>query len=196
MAYCIKGVTIVNVLVLASQSPRRRELLERAGIPFVVRVADIDESVREGEQAQQYVRRLAARKAMAVPRGDGECVLAADTTVVLGGEILGKPVDAADAARMLRGLAGRSHEVLTGICLRYRDQLMIDAAVTVVTFGEMTEEEIAAYVATGEPMDKAGAYGIQGLASRYITEIEGCYPNVVGLPVSLVCRYLRRLGLL
>ena len=184
------------MLVLASQSPRRRELLERAGISFTVRTADIDESVQAGEAAQQYVRRLAVRKAMAIPRDDDACVLAADTTVVLGSEILGKPVDAADAVRMLTALAGRSHEVITGICLRYRQELFIDAAVTTVRFGPMTAAEIEAYAATNEPMDKAGAYGIQGMASRYITGIEGCYFNVVGLPVSLVCRYLGKLGLL
>ena len=184
------------MLVLASQSPRRRELLERAGISFTVRTADIDESVQAGEAAQQYVRRLAVRKAMAIPRDDDACVLAADTTVVLGSEILGKPVDAADAVRMLTALAGRSHEVITGICLRYRQELFIDAAVTTVRFGPMTATEIEVYAATNEPMDKAGAYGIQGMASRYITGIEGCYFNVVGLPVSLVCRYLGKLGLL
>ncbi len=184
------------MLVLASQSPRRRELLERAGIPFIVRSKDIDETVQEGEAPQQYVRRLAARKAMAVARGADECVLAADTTVVADGMILGKPEDAADAVRMLRLLAGRSHEVITGICMRYRQDLMIDAAVTVVHFAAISDAEIEAYVATGEPMDKAGAYGIQGQASRYIRGIEGCYFNVVGLPVELVSRYLRRLGLL
>jgi septum formation protein len=184
------------MLVLASQSPRRRELLERAGISFTVRTADIDESVQDGEAPQQYVRRLAARKAMTVPRGADECVLAADTTVVLDEEILGKPADAADAVRMLAALAGRSHEVITGICLRYRQDLLIDAAVTRVHFAPMTAAEISAYVASGEPMDKAGAYGIQGLASRYVTGIEGCYFNVVGLPVSLVCRYLGKIGLL
>ena len=184
------------MLVLASQSPRRRELLERAGISFVVRAADIDESVQTGEAPQQYVRRLAVRKAMAIPRDDDACVLAADTTVVFGSEILGKPVDSADAVRMLSALAGRSHEVITGICLRYRQALFIDAAVTTVHFGPMTATEIDAYVATGEPMDKAGAYGIQGIASRHITGIEGCYFNVAGLPVSLVCRYLGKLGLL
>jgi len=184
------------MIVLASQSPRRRELLERAGVSFVVRTADIDESVQSGETPQQYVRRLAARKAMTVPRAAEECVLAADTTVVADGVILGKPEDAADAVRMLSALQGRSHEVITGICLRYRQDLFIDAAVTRVQFGAMTAGEIEAYVASGEPMDKAGAYGIQGLASRYIIGIEGCYANVVGLPVSLVCRYLGKLGLL
>lgn len=184
------------MLVLASQSPRRRELLERAGISFTVRTADIDETVQPGEAPQPYVRRLAARKAMTVAKTEDECVLAADTTVVLDGEILGKPADPADAVRMLTALAGRSHEVITGICLRHRQQLYIDAAVTVVEFGPMSPGQIAEYVATGEPMDKAGAYGIQGFASRYVTGIKGCYANVVGLPVSLVCRYLGRLGVL
>lgn len=184
------------MLVLASQSPRRRELLERAGISFTVRVADIDESVQPGESAQQYVRRLAARKAMTVARDAGECVLAADTTVVLDSEILGKPEDPADAVRMLTALAGRGHEVITGICLRYRQDLYIDAAVTRVEVAAMSAREIDAYVATGEPMDKAGAYGIQGVFSRYVTGIDGCYPNVVGLPVALVCRYLTKLELI
>lgn len=184
------------MLILASQSPRRRELLERAGIPFLVRVADIDESVQAGELPQQYVRRLAVGKALAVPRAAEDCVLGADTVVVLGSEILGKPTDEADAVRMLTALADRSHEVITGICLRYRQELFIDAAVTQVHFGPMSAGEIAAYVSTGEPLDKAGAYGIQGIASRYISGIEGCHFNVVGLPVSLVSRYLRRLGLL
>jgi len=184
------------MIILASQSPRRSELLTRAGVSFAVRAAEIDESVRDGEAPQQYVRRLAVGKAMAIPRGGDACVLAADTTVVLGSEILGKPADAADAVQMLTKLAGRTHEVITGICLFYRSELFIDAAVTAVRFGPMTPAEIDAYVATGEPMDKAGGYGIQGVASRYITGIEGCYFNVVGLPVSLVCRYLGKLGLL
>lgn len=183
------------MLVLASQSPRRRELLERAGLSFIVRTADVDESVQPGEAPQQYVRRLAARKAMAVAREADDCVLAADTTVVLGDEILAKPVDEADAVRMVTALAGRSHEVMTGICLRFRQDLFIDAAVTRVHVVPMSSGEIAAYVATGEPMDKAGAYGIQGVFSRYVTSIEGCYFNVVGLPVSLVYRYLGKLGL-
>lgn len=184
------------MLVLASQSPRRRELLDRAGIRFVVRSAGIDESVRPGEAPQQYVRRLAVGKALAVNRAEGECILAADTTVVLGDAILGKPEDAADATRMLIALAGRSHQVITGICLRHGQNLFIDAAVTTVHFSPLSAAEIEAYVATGEPFDKAGAYGIQGISSRYITGIEGCYFNVVGLPVSLVCRYLRKLELL
>ncbi len=181
------------MLILASQSPRRREILERAGIPFTVRVADVDESVRDGEAAQSYVRRLATRKAVAAGR-PGEVVLGADTTVVVDWEILAKPTDAADAARMLRLLSGRSHEVITGTCLKVGGQLYIDAETTVVRFRAMHETEIAAYVATGEPMDKAGAYAIQGGASRYIDRIEGCYWNVVGLPVAKIYAQLRRHG--
>ncbi len=183
------------MLILASQSPRRREILERAGIPFVVRVADVDESLRAGEAAQSYVRRLATQKAVAVGQA-GEVVLGADTTVVVGGEILGKPVDEADAERMLGLLGGRTHEVITGICLKVGGQLYIDAETTLVRFVELSGEEISAYVRTGEPMDKAGAYAIQGGASRYIDRIEGCYWNVVGLPVAKVFGQLRRRGLL
>ena len=183
------------MLILASQSPRRREILERAGIPFTIRVADVDESVRVGEAAQSYVRRLATQKAVAVSR-PGEVVLGADTTVVVGGEILAKPVDEADAERMLGLLGGRTHEVITGICLKVGGQLYIDAETTLVRFVELSAEEISAYVRTGEPMDKAGAYAIQGGASRYIDRIEGCYWNVVGLPVAKVFGQLRRRGLL
>lgn len=182
------------MLILASQSPRRREILERAGIAFTVRVADVDESLREGEAAQSYVRRLATRKAVAVGR-PGEVVLGADTTVVVDGEIFGKPVDAADAVRMLGRLAGRTHEVITGICLKIGGQLYIDAETTLVRFTAMSEAEISEYVATGEPMDKAGGYAIQGGASRYIDRIEGCYWNVVGLPVARVYGMMRGRGL-
>ncbi len=175
------------MLVLASQSPRRAEILRQAGIPFEVRAADIDETPLKGERAGDYVRRLAKAKALAV---DGELVLAADTTVVVDDAILEKPVDAADAVRMVRLLAGRRHQVMTGICLRRGDQSIVDAAITDVWFAPMNEAEIAEYVASGEPMGKAGAYGIQGLASKYVERIEGCYFNVVGLPVSMVWRYL------
>ena len=139
-----------------------------------------------------YVRRLAEWKARAVEAAPGETILAADTTVVVEGEMLAKPADAADAVRMLRLLAGRRHEVLTGICLKRGADLVVDRAVTEVWFTAMSEPEIAEYVASGEPMDKAGAYAIQGLASKYIEKIEGCYFNVVGLPVALVYRHLRQ----
>ena len=179
------------MLVLASQSPRRREILQQAGIPFVVRISDVDESVRPGESPAGYVQRLAAAKAHAVEAADGETVLGADTTVVVDGEILAKPTDAADARRMLALLAGRRHDVLTGICLRRGESATCDVVATGVVFAPLTSEEIDAYVASGEPMDKAGAYAIQGLASKFVERIEGDYFNVMGLPVALVYRRLQ-----
>ena len=182
------------MLVLASQSPRRAEILRQAGIPFVVRVAPVDESARKGETPEEYVQRLAALKAEAVGAAPEEVVLGADTTVVVDGEILGKPADEADARRMLESLSGRRHEVLTGICLRQGTRSVRDFASTSVWFEPLSAREIEEYAASGEPLDKAGAYAIQGLASKYIGKIEGCYFNVVGLPVSLVCRHLRQLA--
>ncbi len=184
------------MLILASQSPRRKELLETAGIPFTVRVADIDESVRTGEAPNSYVRRLATSKAMAVTREPGDVILAADTTVVIAGQILGKPENADDAKRMLRLLSGESHEVLTGICIFSGSKLQIDAESTIVHVSKLSEAEIESYVSSGQPMDKAGAYGIQGLASKYIERVEGCYFNVVGLPISLVYRHLKAAGVI
>jgi septum formation protein len=177
-------------LVLASRSPRRAELLSAAGIEFTVRASDVNETPREGESPRDYVLRLAEEKARAVEAGDDEVVLAADTTVVLDGQIMGKPEDAADAARMLRALAGQRHEVVTAICLRRCDRVVRDIASTSVWFTPLSDREIADYVASGEPMDKAGAYGIQGLASKFIERVEGSYTNVVGLPVSLVYRLI------
>jgi len=179
------------MLVLSSQSPRRAEILASAGIPFVVRVAPVDETPRPGETPEEYVERLAEEKALAVDAAPDETVLGADTTVVIDGGMLAKPADAADARRMLGLLAGRRHQVLTGIALRRGDCVTRDRAVTAVWFAPMTAAEIDAYVASGEPMDKAGAYAIQGLASKFVERIEGCYFNVVGLPVSLVYRRLR-----
>jgi septum formation protein len=197
------------MLILASQSPRRAELLRNAGISFEVRPADVDESPREGEEPFEYVRRLAREKALAVlasaplalippPRiPEDAMVLGADTTVVLDGEILGKPLDAEDARRMLRRLSGRVHQVTTAVCLARRNGKRavvaeVESEVTEVEFSAMSEQEIAAYVASGEPMDKAGAYAIQGGASRWIPRIRGCYFNVVGLPVARVCAMLAR----
>jgi septum formation protein len=181
-----------SMLVLASQSPRRAEILRQAGIPFTIRSAPVDETPRPGEKPEDYVQRLAAEKALAVEAAPEEIVLGADTTVVVGGGMLGKPVDAADARRMLEALAGRRHEVLTGICLRRGTALIRDCAWTQVWFAPMTPQEIEDYVASGEPMDKAGGYAIQGLASKFIERIDGCYFNVVGLPVALVYRHLGR----
>ncbi|MDE3166266.1 MAG: septum formation inhibitor Maf [Acidobacteriota bacterium] len=181
------------MIVLASQSPRRAEILRNAGIPFTVRVAEVDETPFEDERAGHYVRRLAEAKARAVASSPEEIVLAADTTVAAAGELLAKPADAEDARRMLRLLSGRRHEVLTGICLRRGDATIRDHATTAVWFAALGADEIAAYVESGEPMDKAGAYAIQGLASRFVERIEGCYFNVMGLPVSMVWRHLRDL---
>jgi septum formation protein len=179
------------MLVLASQSPRRREILRQAGIPFTVRVADVDESVRTAESPAEYVQRLAAAKAYAIEAADAETVLGADTTVVIDGEILAKPADAADARRMLTRLSGRRHEVLTGICLRRGARATRDYVTTGVVFATLSDAEIDEYVASGEPMDKAGAYAIQGLASKFVERIDGDYFNVMGLPVALVYRLLR-----
>jgi septum formation protein len=179
------------MLVLASQSPRRSEILRQAGIEFAVRAAAVDESVIPGESPAGYVQRLAAAKAHAIEAADDETVLGADTTVVIDGEILGKPEDAADARRMLARLSGRRHEVLTGICLRRGGEAVRDCATTGVVFAALSDAEIDRYVASGEPMDKAGAYAIQGLASKFVERIEGDYFNVMGLPVALVYRLLR-----
>ncbi len=180
------------MLVLASQSPRRREILTQAGISFTIRVADVDESPLAAEAPEAYVQRLAEWKARAVTAEPAETVLGADTTVVVGRQMLAKPADPADARRMLAALSGRCHEVMTGICLKRGGTVIRDYAVTRVWFGPMSPAEIADYVESGEPMDKAGAYAIQGLASKYIERIEGCYFNVVGLPISLVYRHLLR----
>ena len=180
-------------LVLASASPRRRELLTQAGISFSVHPAHIPEDPYPNEDPITYVTRLAREKAEAVYRelADPQAlILGADTTVTLDKTILGKPADPADAARMLRLLSGRSHRVITGVALVSADSVEVAAEVTAVRFLTLSDEEIAAYVASGEPMDKAGAYAIQGLAARWIPRIEGCYFNVVGLPLALVSTLL------
>jgi septum formation protein len=180
------------MLVLASASPRRQELLRNAGIPFEVQPAHIPEDPLPGEQAKDCAERLASEKALAVAKQrPRDIVLGADTVVVVDGQILGKPMDAADAARMLRLLSGREHQVITGVCMVANGQSSVASETTRVTMSALTEKEIANYVATGEPMDKAGAYAIQGIASRWIPRIDGDYSNVVGLPVPLVWRMLR-----
>jgi septum formation protein len=184
---------VLSMLVLASQSPRRREILERAGLSFTVRAASVKEERKPRETVFEYVLRLARAKAEAVPMSKGEVVLGADTVVVLSGQIFEKPVDSADAIRMLRLLSGREHSVVTGICLRHCGGLSTDAVETRVRFAPLTEKEIQTYVDSGEPLDKAGAYAIQGLASKFIDRIEGCYFNVVGLPVAVVYRRLKEI---
>lgn len=165
-----------------------------AGIRFTVRAADIDESARDGETAKDLAMRVSREKALAAECDDDEIVLAADTVVTIDSEIMGKPVDGPDAARMLRLLSGRRHDVVTGICVRSGDRMVSDVASTGVWFAPLSDEDIRWYVESGEPMDKAGAYGIQGLASRFIPRIEGSYSNVVGLPVELVWRRLQGLA--
>lgn len=178
-------------LVLASQSPRRREILERAGFDFTVRVAGVPEHPLPGESPKDYVLRLSRSKAEAVQRAPDEIVLGADTVVVLDHHLLEKPANAADAARMLRLLSGREHSVTTGICLVSNAGVRSSFEETRVEFAALSEEEIAEYVESGEPMDKAGAYAIQGLASKYIRRISGDYFNVVGLPVAQVYSLLK-----
>ncbi len=214
------------MLVLASASPRRQELLRNAGISFNVQAADIDETPLVGEPPRDCAERLAREKALAVWRSrPQDLVLGADTIVVLDETILGKPVDADDAIRMLRLLSSRVHRVITGVCLvrtvasgqspvaseavpvaaqsrqgsceilrTENGELRTASETTLVTMSKLSDDEIREYVATGEPMDKAGAYAIQGLASRWIPRIEGDYSNVVGLPVALVYRMLREQG--
>lgn len=184
-------------MVLASGSPRRRELLAGLGLRFDIRAADVDETPHPGEPPRDYVLRLAREKADAVARSGapGELVLAADTAVVVDGEILGKPLDGEDARRMLRLLAGREHEVLTGVALQ---EVAGPGAAVVETskvrMAPLDDREIDWYVATGEPRDKAGAYAIQGLGALFVEAVDGNYSNVVGLPVSTVYWLFVRLG--
>ena len=189
------------MLVLASASPRRQDLLRSAGISFVAQPADVDETPLAGESARECAERLAREKALAVwQKRPADVVLGADTVVVVDETILGKPVDTDDAARMLRMLSGRVHRVITGVCLVKpgargqgpgASKSETASETTLVTMSELLDDDIRDYIATGEPMDKAGAYAIQGIASRWIPRIEGDYSNVVGLPVALVCRMLR-----
>jgi septum formation protein len=181
-------------IILASASPRRRELLAQAGFNFEVIPAHVNEDVLPGEDPKTYVVRLARDKAEAVYaqlRVPEAIVIGADTTVTIDGHILAKPEDARDAARMLRKLSGRTHQVITAVAIASALGTDASAEVTSVEFLRLSDEEIAAYVATGEPMDKAGAYGIQGYAARWIPRIEGCYFNVVGLPIARVASMLK-----
>ena len=184
-------------LILASASPRRRELLRNAGFEFDVLASHIVENIQRGERPEEFARRAAREKAMQIAASSprGSFVLGADTVVVIDGETLGKPSDLEDAARMLRLLSGRTHQVHTGICLvRAPDKIeALQHATTLVTFRELDEEEIRHYVESGEPLDKAGAYAVQGLASKFVTRISGCYTNVVGLPVALLYEILKPL---
>ena len=180
-------------LILASQSPRRRELLTVAGIHFSVRAKPVEEVRGANEDPVTYVRRLARAKAEAAWERPGEIVLGADTTVAIDDQVLEKPMDAADARTMLRLLSGRDHTVITGICLLHDGGAIVDHSSTQVRFASLTDSEIEDYVASGEPMDKAGAYAIQGLASKFVQRVDGCYFNVMGLPLALVYRHWKTL---
>ena len=178
-------------LILASQSPRRRELLGLFSLPFVIRVADVDESMDHRLSPREEVARVSLAKAVAVPRGDDDVVIAADTIVVCQGKILGKPHSSAEAESMLTLLSGRDHRVMTGMTVLRGERIISHTEVTDIHFRELSKKEIAAYVATGEPMDKAGAYGIQGGAALFAEKLVGDYYNVMGLPVcrlrTLLC---------
>jgi septum formation protein len=180
-------------LILASASPRRHELLEAAGIPHLVRPSHIPEDQLPGETPFEFVRRIALKKAKAVNASETDIVLGADTMVCVGDAVVGKPMDECDAARMLRLLSGRDHRVITGFALCRGSKVLAEVAETRVWFEEIPEDEIASCVRSGQAMDKAGAYAIQGYMSRFVQRIEGSYHNVVGLPVSLVYRRLKEL---
>jgi septum formation protein len=191
------------MLVLASASPRRQEILRNAGIVFVVEPSHVPEIPAKEESPTIYAERLAREKALEVAKQwPQDFVLGADTVVVIGGTMLEKPAEAEDAGRMLRLLSGKTHKVITGVCLAgpalrtENRELRTASETTLVTMTTLTDADIAAYIASGEPMDKAGAYAIQGIASRWITRIEGNYFNVVGLPIALVYRMLREGGAL
>lgn len=183
-------------LILASGSPRRRQLLEQIGLTFVVRSSDVDESVSPGLTPAQVVESLSARKgeAVAAEAAPGDLVLSADTVVALDGAILGKPRDRAEAEAMLTALSGRTHQVYTGVTLLQDGRRLTEHEVTAVTFRPLSPEEIAAYVSTGEPMDKAGAYGIQGLGALLVERLEGDYFNVMGLPLCRLGEMLAQFG--
>jgi septum formation protein len=214
----VTGLLSPPLLILASASPRRRELLSTLGLAFDVRPADVDETPRPGEPPDDLVRRLAVAKAqagLAATHGDDVVVLAADTVVAVGGRILGKPVDDVDARAMLRALSGSRHDVLTGVAIARRAassagrptgpgrgaadigdavRLAVDVVTTVVQFVELTDAQIDDYVATGSPLDKAGGYGIQERGDAFVREIVGPFDNVVGLPVDTARRLLTEAG--
>ena len=181
-------------LILASQSPRRRELLGLFGIPFVIRVADIDETMDLSLSAAEAVAQISRKKALAVERNTEDVLIAADTIVVVGGRILGKPHSPEEAAAMLRLLSGRDHQVMTGVTVLCGDKEAVFTEITDLHFRSLTEKEIHRYVRSGEPMDKAGAYGIQGGAALFCQKMTGDYYNVMGLPVCHLAQVLKELA--
>ena len=181
-------------LILASQSPRRKELLGLFRIPFQIRVADIDETMDPDRPAAEEVARVSRAKAMAIPRQPRDVVVAADTIVVCGGQVLGKPKDKDDAYRMLRLLSGRDHQVMTGMTVLRGEQALTTTEITDIHFRQLTDREILGYIATGEPMDKAGSYGIQGGAALFAEKLHGDYYNVMGLPVCRLGQLLKQIA--
>ena len=181
-------------VILASQSPRRRELLGLFHVPFAVRVADIDETMNPANAPQDEVAKVSRRKALAVPRAEDDVVIAADTIVVLGAQVLGKPHSPEEAREMLRSLSGRDHQVMTGLTVLRGDTAVTVTEITDIHFRALTEKEIDAYVQSGEPMDKAGAYGIQGGAALFAERMVGDYYNVMGLPVCTLWKLLRQIA--
>lgn len=184
----------MTTIVLASSSARRHELLDQIGVPFTVRIPDVDESPLSDEEPAAYVRRLAFAKAAAVEAGDDELVIAADTTVELGGEIFAKPADADDATEMLRRLSARTHRVHTGVAVRRDGVEHAEVCTTLVTFVPLDETTIEWYVKTGEPMGKAGAYALQGAGGALVRLVRGSVSNVIGLPLHLVIELAERCG--
>ena len=181
-------------LILASQSPRRKELLELFHIPFTVRVADIDETMDPALPPYDEVARVSRLKAQAVPHTDTDIVIAADTIVVCNGQVLGKPADEADARRMLKLLSGRDHQVMTGMTVLQGSRQIVCTEVTDIHFRPLSDREIDGYIATKEPMDKAGSYGIQGGAALFAEKLVGDYYNVMGLPVCRLSQILKELA--
>ena len=181
-------------VILASQSPRRKELLGLFRIPFTIRVADIDETMDPNASACSEVARVSHLKALAVERGADDLVIAADTIVVCQGKMLGKPQSPEEARQMLKLLSGRDHQVMTGMTVLRGDRAVVCTEVTDLHFRELSDREIDAYVATGEPMDKAGSYGIQGGAALFCPRMEGDYYNVMGLPVCRLAEILKQLA--
>lgn len=181
-------------VILASASPRRRDLLEQMGVTAIVRPSDIDESVLPGEIAEDYVRRLSVAKAAVALAEPDDLVIAADTTVDLDGRILGKPADADEARAMLRSLSARTHRVHTGVTLRLGERSATDVTTTLVTFAPITDHALEWYLGTGEPFDKAGAYAVQGQAAVFVASVKGSVSNVVGLPLTTVVALARSLG--
>lgn len=181
-------------MLLASGSPRRRELLASIGVGFEVVVPDVDETHHDGERPTEYVARLAVAKARAVPASPDAVVVAADTTVELDGDVFGKPVDAADARRMLGRLSGRTHRVHTGVAAALGERIEVDVVTTAVTFVTLGDTDVEWYVATGEPIDKAGAYAIQGAGALLVERVEGSVSNVIGLPLAELAALTERVG--